>query len=75
MAPFFAYAHNFALLLTLCSVCFAVLPFKWHVAGVRIMGGKASAKEPDLTIYYAVFKGFGELYEMTDSALQSIGTI
>ena len=53
----------------------AILPFKWHVASVRVTGGKASGKETDLTVYYAVFKGFSELYEMTDSALQSVGTI
>ncbi|CAK7226178.1 hypothetical protein SEUCBS140593_006153 [Sporothrix eucalyptigena] len=47
-------------------VSMAILPFKWHVAGVRVMGGKASGKETDLTVYYAVFKGFGEFsYEST----------
>lgn len=58
-------------------VSMAILPFKWHVASVRVTGGsgKNSSKETDLTIYYAVFKGFGEIYEMTDSALQSVGTI
>lgn len=56
-------------------VSMAILPFKWHVASVRVTGGKVSGKETDLTVYYAVFKGFGEIYEMTDSALQSVGTI
>ncbi|KJR86024.1 uncharacterized protein SPSK_08559 [Sporothrix schenckii 1099-18] len=56
-------------------VSMAILPFKWHVASVRMTGGKLSGNETDLTIYYAVFKGFGELYEMTDSALKSVGTI
>ena len=56
-------------------VFMTILPFKRHVAEVRVTGGKAPSEEVDLMVYYAVFKGFGELYEMTDSALESVGTI
>lgn len=61
-------------LLTRGSVAFSALPFMWRRSsdGPGTKQGQQHSKAKRLQIYVDIFRGFGKLYDITDSLLECI---